>query len=153
MGHNGEPMAAPSNCILKVLLKMKNDYFVESCRTFLKLSRSRVETHGVLSSDSIKQIFMNSLRGMLVKNEVMSRLAIKQSEFCRIISLAKSNESLTLYSLEVKSFIYRNKKLSYVIRGCPNDWKNRLKSRAVINNLFMDFCKTIKDSRLTTTMA
>ena len=82
-------MATPSNCFLKVLLKMKNDYFVESCRTFLKLSRSRVETHGVLSSDSIKQIFMNSLRAMLVKNEVMSRLAIKQSEFCRIISLAK----------------------------------------------------------------
>ena len=75
-------MPTPSNCFLKVLSKMKNDYLVESCRTFLKLSRSRVETHCVLSSDSIKQIFMISLRGMLVKNEVMSRLAIKQSEFC-----------------------------------------------------------------------
>ena len=40
---------------------------------------------------------------MLVNKEVISRLAIKQSEFCCSIYLAKSNESLTLYPLEVKS--------------------------------------------------
>ena len=46
---------------------------------------------------------MISSREMLVNNEAMSRLAIKQEEFCCDISLAKSNESLTLYSLEVES--------------------------------------------------
>ena len=64
-------------------------------------------------------MFMVSSRGMLVNNEVMSRLAIKQSEFCCSISLAKSNESLTLYLLEVKSLSIgtRNLVTSYV--GVP----------------------------------
>ena len=140
MGHNGEPMATPSNCILKVLLKMKNDYFVESCRTFLKLSRSRVETHGVLSSDSIKQIFMNSLRAMLVKNEVMSRLAIKQSEFCRIISLAKWNESLTLYSLEFKS-LSTGKKALLSYTWVPQWLKQLVEKQGSYQYLFYGFLR------------
>ena len=82
---------------------MKNDSFVASRRSFSKLARSRFENIAFLSNDSLKQIFMVSSKGMLVNNEVMSRLAIKQSEFCCRISLAKSNEFLTLYSLEVKS--------------------------------------------------
>ena len=55
---------------------------------------------------------MISSKGMLVNNEVMSRFAIKQSKFCCSISLAKSNESLTLYSLEVKSLRIRTRNLA-----------------------------------------
>ena len=87
----------------EVLSGMEDDSFVASRGSFSKLARSRFETHCFLSNDSFKQIFMVSSRGMLVKNEVILRLAIKQSQFCWSISLAKSNESLTLYSLEVKS--------------------------------------------------
>ena len=58
-------------------------------------------------------------RGMLVKNEVMSRLAIKQSKFCCSISLAKSNESLTLYSLEVKSLSIGGRNLVILYVGVP----------------------------------
>ena len=49
----------------------------------------------------------------------MSRLAMKTSEFCCSISLAKWNESLTLYSLEVKSLstVTRNLPILYV--GVP----------------------------------
>ena len=82
---------------------MRKDSFVASRRSFSKLAQSRFETHYFLSNDSFKQIFMVSSRGMLVNNEFMSRPAIKQSEFCCSISLAKSNESLILYSLEAKS--------------------------------------------------
>ena len=53
---------------------------------------------------------------MLVNNEVMSRLAIKQSEFC-CISLAKSNESLTLYSFEVKSLSIGTRNLAMLYMG------------------------------------
>ena len=73
---------------------MRKDSFVASRRSFSKLAQSRFETHYFLPNDSFKQIFMVSSRGMLVNNEVMSRLDIKQSEFCCSISLAKSNESL-----------------------------------------------------------
>ena len=62
---------------------------------------------------------MVSSRGMLVNNEVMSRLAIKQSEFCCSISLAKSNESLTLYSLEVKSLSTGTRNLAILYVGVP----------------------------------
>ena len=55
-------------------------------------------------------MFMVSSRGMIVNNEVISRLAIKQSEFCCSISLAKRNESSTLYSLDVKSLSFRTSK-------------------------------------------
>ena len=98
---------------------MKNDSFVASRRSFSKLTRSRLETHCCLSNDSFKQMFMVSSRGMLVNNEVMSRLAIKQSEFCCSISLAKSNESLTLYSLEVKSLSTGTRNLAILYMGVP----------------------------------
>ena len=49
----------------------------------------------------------------------MSGLAIKQSEFCRSISLAKSNESLTLYSLEVKSLSIGTRNLAILYVGIP----------------------------------
>ena len=100
---NEELMGTPSNCLYKVLSKIKNDSFVASCRSFSKLAQSRFEAHCALSNDSLEQIFAVSSRGMLVNKEVISRLAIKQSEFCCSIYLAKSNESLTLYPLEVKS--------------------------------------------------
>ena len=80
---------------------MKNDSFVASRRSFSKLAKSRFKTHCLLSNDSFKQMFMVSSGGILVNNEVMSRLAIKQSQFCCSISLAKSKGSLTLYSLAV----------------------------------------------------
>ena len=60
---------------------------------------------------------MVSSRGMLVNSEVMSRLAIKQSEFCCSISLAKSNESLTLYFREVKSLSIRTRNLAILYVG------------------------------------
>ena len=41
---------------------------------------------------------------MLVKRESTSRLAIGNSEFCSIVSLAKAYESFTAYSLLVKNF-------------------------------------------------
>ena len=62
---------------------------------------------------------MVSSRGMIVNNEVMSRLAIKQSELCCSISLAKSNESLTLYSLKVKSLSIGTKNLTILYVGVP----------------------------------
>ena len=43
---------------------------------------------------------MVSSRGMIVNNDVMSILAIKQSAFRCTISLTKSSESLTLCSFE-----------------------------------------------------
>ena len=129
---------------------MKNNSFVARHRSFSKLFWSRFQTHYFLSNDPFKQILMVSSRGMLVNNEIISRLAIKQLKFCWRIPLAKPNESLTLRSLKVKSFKYRNKKLSYLICGCPNGCKNWSKSREVIINFFMDFCNTIKDSRLNT---
>ena len=64
-------------------------------------------------------MFMVSSRRMLVNNEVMSRLAIKQSEFCCSISLAKSNESLTLYTLEVKSLSKGTRNLAIMYVGIP----------------------------------
>ena len=64
-------------------------------------------------------MFMVSSRGMLVNNEVMSRLAIKQSEFCCSISLAKSNESLALYSLEVKCLSIGTRNLAILYVGAP----------------------------------
>ena len=62
-------------------------------------------------------MFMVSSRGMLVNDEIMSRLAIKQSEFCCSIFLAKSNESLTLYSLEVKSLSIGTRNLAILCIG------------------------------------
>ena len=84
MGPIGDPMAEPSNCFLKVLLKMKNNSFVANHKSFSKLSRSRIEMHCFLSNDPFKQIFKVSSRGILniINNEFMSRLAVKQSEFC-----------------------------------------------------------------------
>ena len=64
-------------------------------------------------------MFMVSSRRMLLNNEVISRLAIKQSEFCCSISLAKSNESLTLYSLEVKSLSKGTRNLAIIYVGIP----------------------------------
>ena len=98
---------------------MKNDSFVASRRSFSKLTRSRLETHCCLSNDSFKQMFMVSSRGMLVNNEVMSRLAIRQSEFCCSISLVKSNEFLTLYSLEVESLSTETRNLAIFYVGIP----------------------------------
>ena len=99
---------------------MKNDSFVASCRSFSKLVRSRFETYCFLSNNSFEQMFMVSSRGMLVNNEVMSRLAIKQSEFCCSISLAKSNESLILYSLKFKSLKYQETKISLLLQFTIN---------------------------------
>ena len=62
-------------------------------------------------------MFMVSSRGMLVNSEVMSRLAIKQSEFCCSISLAKSNDSLTLYLPEVKSLSIRTRNSAILYVG------------------------------------
>ena len=62
---------------------------------------------------------MVSSRGILVYNEGMSRLPIKQSEFCWSIYLTTSNECLTLYSLEVKSLIIRITKLAILYVGVP----------------------------------
>ena len=73
-------MATRSKSLLKFLSKMKNDSFVTSRRSFSKLARSEFETNYFLSNESFKQIFMVLSRRMLVNNEVMSRLAIKQSE-------------------------------------------------------------------------
>ena len=98
---------------------MKNGSFVASHRCFSKVIQSRFETHYFLSNDSFEQIFIVSSRGMLVNNEVMSRLAINQSEFCCSNSLAKSNESLTLYSLEVKSLSIETKNLTFLYVGVP----------------------------------
>ena len=56
---------------------------------------------------------------MFVNNEVMSRLSIKQSEFCCSISLAKSNKSLTLYSLEVRSLRIETRNLAILHVGVP----------------------------------
>ena len=64
-------------------------------------------------------MFMVLSRWMLVNNVVMSRLAIKQSEFCCNISLAKSNESLTLHSLEVRSLSTGTKNLAILYVGVP----------------------------------
>ena len=64
-------------------------------------------------------MFVVSSRGMLVNNEVMSRLAIKQSEFCCSISLAKSKESLPLYLLEVKSLVIGTRNLAILYMGVP----------------------------------
>ena len=98
---------------------MKNDSFVASGRSFSNLIRSRFETHCCLSHYSFKQMFMVSSRGMLVNNEFMSRLTIKQSQFCCSISLAKSNESLTHYSLEVKSLSTGTRNLAILHVGVP----------------------------------
>ena len=62
---------------------------------------------------------MVSSRGILVNNEVMSRFVIKQSEFCSSISLAKSDESLTLYSLEIKSVSIGTRNLAILYMGVP----------------------------------
>ena len=64
-------------------------------------------------------MFMVLSRGMWVNNEVMSRLAMKTSEFCCSISLAKWNESLTLYSLEVKSLSTETRNLPILYVGVP----------------------------------
>ena len=96
---------------------MKNDSFAATLRSFSKLARSRFEAHCFLPNDLFKQMFMVSSRGMLVNNEVVSRLAIKQSEFCCSISLAKSKESLTLYSLKVKSLGIGMKNVSIIYVG------------------------------------
>ena len=64
-------------------------------------------------------MFMVSSRGTLVNNEIISRLVIKQSEFCSSISLAKSNESLTLCSLEVKSLSIGTRNLAILYVGVP----------------------------------
>ena len=64
-------------------------------------------------------MFMVSSRGMFTNNEVMSRLAIKQSELCCSISLAKSNESLKLYLLEVKSLSIATRNLANLHVGIP----------------------------------
>ena len=98
---------------------MKNYSFAGSHRRFSKLTRSRLETHCCLSNDSFKEMFMVSSRGMLVNNELMSRLAIKQSEFCFSISLAKSNESFTMYSLEVKSLSIGTRNLAILYLSVP----------------------------------
>ena len=45
-----------------------------------------------------------SLSGMLLKRESTFRLSIKNSESCSTISSAKTNESVTIYSLLVKDF-------------------------------------------------
>ena len=99
---------------------MKNDSFVASRRSFSKLARSRFETYCFFSNNSLAEMFMVSCRGMLVNNEVMSRLAIKQSEFCCSISLAKSNESLILYSLKFKSLKYQETKISLLLQFTIN---------------------------------
>ena len=72
-------MVTPSNCLQKVLLKMKNDILITNHRSFSKLSQSIFETNCFLSNDLFKKIFMVPSRGMLVNNEVMSRFTIKQS--------------------------------------------------------------------------
>ena len=41
---------------------------------------------------------------MLVKRKSISRILIKNSEFCSTISLTKANEFFTVYSLLVKDF-------------------------------------------------
>ena len=63
---------------------MKNYSFVASRRSFYKLARSRFETYCFSSNNSFEQMFIVSSRGMLVNNEVMSGLVIKQSELCII---------------------------------------------------------------------
>ena len=62
---------------------------------------------------------MVSSRGMFVNNEVMSTLVINQSEFYCSISLAKSNESLTLCLLEVKSLSIGTRNLAILYVGVP----------------------------------
>ena len=98
---------------------MKNDSFVASYKSFSKPVRSRFETYFFLSNNSFEKIFLVLSRGMLVNNEVMSWLAIKQSEFCCSIYLAKSNESLTLYSFEAKSLSIGTRNLAILYVGVP----------------------------------
>ena len=50
---------------------------------------------------SLVQILMVSSLGMLVKSESTSKLHMKLLEFCSTISVAKLNESLTVYLLLV----------------------------------------------------
>ena len=101
MGPNGEPMARPCNCLQNVLLKTKKNLFIANSRSLVKLSWSRFETHCFFPNNILKQIFM--VLSSVVNNEVTSRFARKQSKFCWRNPLAKSEEFLTLCSLEVKS--------------------------------------------------
>ena len=73
-------------------------------------------------------MFMVSSRGMFTNNEVMSRLAIKQSELCCSISLAKSNESLKLYLLEAKSLSIATRNLAILHVVIP--MKDRIGQKA-----------------------
>ena len=84
----------------------------------MTLSKQATEVSQNWLTQDLKHItFMVSSRGMIVNNEVISRLAIKQSEFCCSISLAKSNESSTLYSLEVKSLSIGTRNLAILYVG------------------------------------
>ena len=61
---------------------MKNEFFVARGRSFSKQSESRFVTHCFLSNNSFKKIYTISSGGMLVNDEVTSRLAMKQLECC-----------------------------------------------------------------------
>ena len=74
---------------------------------------------------------MVSSRGILESNEVISRLAIKHSEFCSRISLAKSNDSLTLYSLEAKFLSIVTKNLAVLCVDVP--MTERINQKAINN--------------------
>ena len=74
-----------------------------------------------LSSSSI-QILIVSSRGTLVKSESTSNYAIKHFEFWLIMSLANSNEVLSVYSFIVKKLRKGKKDLIPTIGSCINSW-------------------------------
>ena len=68
---------------------MKKDSLVASRSSFSKLSSLKFKLNWLLVNDSIKQIFMVLLKGTLVNNKIMSRLAMKKTEICSKFSAAK----------------------------------------------------------------
>ena len=64
-------------------------------------------------------MLMVSSKGILVKRESTSRLAIYSWESCFRISSAKANESLTVNSLDVKGAKMGTKNLASLYAGVP----------------------------------
>ena len=68
----------------------------------------------------------------------MSRLAIKQSKFCCSISLAKSNESLTLSNVKFTSEKETKNKLFFLDIEIPRD-KNQLSLQFTVNPHLVEY--------------
>ena len=73
------------------------------------------------------QISMVSLREMLVKSESISKLPMKLLKSCSVISMAKLNESLTVYLLLVNRSNISTKYFASLYVGVCKDEKIGLK--------------------------